>query len=193
MGEVTTPGVSEQQLLDKFRLMQANDSLTIDDMYNNFMGGKIAFVSPTPMTVASLLSTYPASAPYLGKYARVTDLWGSVTTVMVCEADSTGFYWRPQRTDYAPPPISMGSGTLTLTPLITAPIVNLTGTLTGTVNVTPSSTNAWPGATFTVSSTSVLGLFGINLTGLVGGGTVPLLSGGIRTLTYFSGSGWKAA
>lgn len=145
------------------------------------------------MAVADLLANFPAGATYQFRYARVNDLWGSVRTIMICERDTSGYYWRPQRTDYAPPPITMTTGTMTLVPLVTAPIVNLTGTLTGNVNVTPSSTNVWPGATFTVTSNSVLGVFGINFTGLVGGGTVPLLSGGIRTLTYFSGTGWKAA
>lgn len=145
------------------------------------------------MLVNDLLTNFPAAAQYRGNYARVSDLWGGVQTVMICEGDASGFYWRPQRTDYAPAPIAMASGSLTLIPLVTAPIVNLTGTLTGTINVTPASTNVWPGASFTVSSNSVLGLFGINLTGLVGGGTVPLLSGGVKTMTYFSGTGWRAA
>lgn len=145
------------------------------------------------MTVASLLSTYPAAAQYRGNYARVSDLWGGVQTVMICEGDASGYYWRPQRTDYAPAPVAMTSGSMNLIPLVTAPVINLTGTLLGNINVTPTTANVWPGATFTVTANSVLGLFGINLTGLVGGGTVPLLSGGIRTLTYFSGTGWKAA
>ena len=145
------------------------------------------------MPVASLISNYPASVQYRGNYARVSDLWGGVQTLMVCEGDASGYYWRPQRTDYAPAPIAVTSGTMSLIPLVTAPYLNLTGSLVGNVNVTPSTTNVWPGATFTVTSNSVLGLFGINLTGLVGGGTVPLLSGGIRTLTYFSGTGWKAS
>lgn len=145
------------------------------------------------MTVADLLANFPAGPDVLFKYARVSDLWGSARSVMICERDASGYYWRPQRTDYAPAPITQTSGGMTLIPLVTAPVLNLTGTLTGNVNVTPSSVNVWPGATFTVSSSSVLGLFGINLTGLVGGGTVPLLSGGVKTLTYFSGTGWKAA
>lgn len=159
-------------------------------------GSAISFVDGIGdyMPVAALLTGYPASAAYRGKYARVNDLWGSVQTIMVCEGDSSGYYWRPQRTDYAPAPMAMTSGTLSLIPLVTAPIVNLTGTLTGNVTITPTMQNVWPGATFTVSSNSVIGaLLGINISGLVGAGTVPLVSGGIRTLTYFSGSGWKAA
>lgn len=144
--------------------------------------------------VADLLSLFPAGSTYLGKLARVSDLWGTTRTTMICEQDASGYYWRPQRTDYASPPIAMPSGAMTLIPLVTAPVINLTGTLTGNVSLTPSTVNVWPGASFTVSSNSVIGaLLGININGLVGGGTVPLLSGGIRTITYFSGSGWKAS
>lgn len=146
------------------------------------------------MPVADLLANFPAAAQFRGKYARVNDLWGTVQTLMICEGDASGFYWRPQRTDYAAPPIAMTTGALSLIPLVTAPFVNLTGTLTGNITITPSVQNVWPGASFTVSSNSVIGaLLGININGLVGGGTVPLLSGGIRTVTYFSGSGWKAS
>jgi len=146
------------------------------------------------MPVADLLTLYPATAAYRGRYARVSDLWGNVQTIMVCEGDASGYYWRPQRTDYAPAPVAMTSGSMSLIPLVTAPVINLTGTLTGNVTITPSTQNVWPGAQFTVSSNSVIGaLLGINITGLVGAGTVPLLSGGVRTITYFSGSGWKAS
>jgi hypothetical protein len=154
----------------------------------------VAFVNGgNEMSVASLLSTFPAGSAYQFKYARVNDLWGSVRTIMICEQDASGYYWRPQRTDYAPAPVSMTGGSMTLTPLVTAPVINLTGTLSSAITLTPANTNVWPGATFTVSSNSVLGVFGISISGLTGGGTVPLLSGGIRTITYFSGTGWKAA
>lgn len=143
--------------------------------------------------VADLLANFPAGAANQFKYARVNDLWGSVRTIMVCERDASGYYWRPQRTDYAPAPVAMTGGSMTLTPLVTAPLINLTGTLASAITLTPSNANVWPGATFTVTSNSVLGIFGITIAGLVGGGTVPLLSGGIRTITYFSGTGWKAA
>lgn len=112
---------------------------------------------------------------------------------VICEQDASGYHWRPQRTDYAPAPLTMTGGSMTLTPLVTAPVINLTGTLSSAITLTPANTNVWPGAMFTVSSNSVLGVFGISIAGLTGGGTVPLLSGGIRTLTYFSGTGWKAA
>lgn len=165
-----------------------------DLLDQRFAGLPIQFVNDGAFqTVAQLLTNFPPTVALRGKYGRVSDLWGNVQTVMVCEGDSSGYYWRPQRQDYAPAPITATSGSMQLIPLVTAPIINLTGTLIGNISVTPQTTNVWPGATFTVTSNSVLGLFGINLTGLVGGGTVPLLSGGIRTLTYFSGTGWKAS
>ncbi len=154
----------------------------------------VAFVNGgAEQTVASLLANFPAGAAYQFKYARVSDLWGSVHSIMICEQDASGYYWRPQRTDYAPPPVAMTGGAMTLTPLVTAPFINLTGTLSSAITLTPSATNVWPGAAFTVTSSSVLGVFGITIAGLVGGGTVPLVSGGIRTITYLSGTGWKAA
>ena len=142
------------------------------------------------MTVASLLSTYPASATYLGQYARVSDLWGSVRSVMTCEYDGTNYYWRPQRTDYAVSNNSTG-GAMTLTPLLTAPTVYLTGSLGANMTITPSATNAWPGAQFEILANGVLNLLGINISGLLGG-TLPLLGGGRKIITYTQ-AGWRGA
>jgi hypothetical protein len=180
MGEVAGSGLSQDQVL---ALIAAN----APQPSTSFVGGG------TPMLVADLLTNFPAGSATLFKYARVTDLWGSAQSVMICERDASGYYWRPQRTDYAPAPVAMTGGGMTLTPLVTAPVINLTGTLASAITLTPSAANVWPGATFTVTSNSILGIFGITIAGLVGGGTIPLLSGGIRTLTYFSGTGWKAA
>lgn len=180
MPEISTTGLSTADVL---ALISANAPTAATSFVAN----------GAPMLIADLLANYPAGASNLFKYARVTDLWGTARSVMICEQDSSGYYWRPQRTDYAPAPVSMTGGNMTLTPLVTAPVINLTGTLSSAITLTPSNTNVWPGATFTVSSNSVLGIFGISISGLTGGGTVPLVSGGIRTITYFSGTGWKAA
>lgn len=147
-----------------------------------------SFVSPTSMTVANLLTTYPASSTYVGKYARVTDLWGSTDEIMRCSYDGTTYYWRPQRTDYAVTNAST-SGAITLNPLVTPPQIFMTGTLLGDITVTPSVTNAWPGAEFIVTSKGALGIFNINITGLVGA-NVPLLTGASKTITYTS-AGWR--
>jgi len=179
VGEASNPGITPDQLAQAI----ANAVQSLPQYVNT---GQF-------QTVAQLLANYPAGAAYLGMLGRVSDLWGSVRTSMICEQDgATGYYWRPQRTDYAPAQQSVTGGTLTLTPLLTAPQILLGGTLLGNITVTPSAMNAWPGAQFRVQSNSVLGLFGINITGLVGGGSVPLLTGGVKTMVYHSGSGWAA-
>lgn len=141
-------------------------------------------------TVAALLSSSPCGSPTMGRLARVSDVYGSVASTLVCETDGNTFYWRPQRTDYA---VVSGqtTGALTLTPLLSAPVVYLTSTPTGTVTVNLSTTNVWPGATFRIYAPAGISLFGINLSGLVGGGTVPLVQGTDKVVTY-TPSGWKS-
>lgn len=154
------------------------------------MSGSVPqFVGAGPMTVASLLSTYPADFSLLGKYARVTDLYGSADEVMRCSSNGTSYYWRPQRSDYAVTNTNT-SGAITLTPLLSAPQQFFTGTLLGNMTATPSATNAWPGAQFTLTMTGVLGLFSLNVNGLIGN-AVPILTGSTRTFTYTS-AGWRA-
>lgn len=148
-----------------------------------------SFVSGSPMTVAQLLANYPANSTQNGKYARVTDLFGSVDDVMRCCFDGTNYYWRPQRTDYAVAN-TRTSGTETLTPLLSAPQQVFSGTLLGNMTVALSGANAWPGAQFETKFSGILGLFSITLTGLVGGATLPLLTGGSRMFLYTS-AGWR--
>lgn len=154
-----------------------------------------AFVSANYMHVADLLTTFPANATQLGKYARVDDLWGSVRSVMVCEYDGSLYYWRPQRTDYATVNTTT-TGATSLTPLLTSPQVIFTGSLLGNMTVTPSTTNAWPGAQFEIINNGVLGIFGISIAGLTGG-TLPLVGGGRRIITAVNSGGgsiaWRGA
>lgn len=151
----------------------------------SFVGG----TDSNPSTVANILATYPASATFLGKYARVNDLYGSADEVMRCSSDGSTYYWRPQRTDYAVNNAATG-GTVNLTPLVSAPQQVFTATLLGNMTVNLQNTNAWPGAQFELKMTGVLGIFGISIAGLVGGGTLPLLTGGSRTLIY-TAAGWR--
>lgn len=141
-------------------------------------------------TVSALLTGSPCASVMLGRLARVSDVYGSVSSTLVCETDGNTFYWRPQRTDYSIVS-NQTSGSMTLTPLLTAPVVYLSATPTSTVTVNLSTANAWPGATFRIYAPAGISLNGINLSGLVGGGTVPLLQGADRVVTYTS-SGWKS-
>lgn len=142
-------------------------------------------------TVSNLLTNFPAASQYRGMYARVSDLWGSVSTAMICEYDGTNYYWRPQRTDYSVVS-TQTSGSMSLIPLVTAPVTVLNATLLGNVNVTPTTTNVWPGCQFEIYAPSNLGLFAINITGLLGGVTSTLLGGSSKTVTY-TASGWRAS
>lgn len=147
----------------------------------------IQFVSPTIMTVAQVLANYPAGSAYLGKYARVSDLYGATDEVMRCCMSGASYYWRPQRTDYAASQASTG-GSMTLTPFVTAPQMQITGTLASALNLTPSSTNAWPGCTFEITMNGTLGLFLATITGLLGG-NLSLLAGSTKRLIW-TGSGY---
>lgn len=161
---------------------------------------KLADIPPTAfvnagayMPVATLLADYPAGVANLGKYGRVSDLWGSVRTVMTCEYDGNTYYWRPQRTDYSVMQ-AMPASNATLVPLIDPPVAVMGSsgsTLLTSYTLTPSVTNAWPGAKFTRRFDGLLGVFSLTVAGLVGGGTVPLVTGQARTFEYTS-AGWKA-
>lgn len=142
-------------------------------------------------TVNDLLTNTPCATTTLGKLAHVSDLYGTVSSTLVCERDTTlGYYWRPQRTDYSAV-ITQSSGSVTLTPLAVAPTVYLSSTPTGSVSVVLSTKNVWPGATFHIYAPANISVNGINITGLVGSGTVPLLQGSDKVITYTT-AGWKS-
>lgn len=134
-------------------------------------------------TVANLLANFPAAVGYRGMYARVSDLWGSVATVMICEYDGTSYYWRPQRTDYAITS-TQTSGTMNLVPLVNAPEIALQSTLLGALNLALSTSNVWPGCQFRVRAPASIGLFSLTFTGLIGGLTSTILGGSEKTAVY---------
>lgn len=150
-----------------------------------FVGGSSAY-----QPLASLLTTYPCATNTLGMLAHVNDAWGGASTTLVCESSGSSFYWRPQRTDYAAT-ITQTSGTVTLTPLASAPIVYLSSTPTGTVTIALGTANVWPGASFHIYAPATIGVSGITISNLVGGGTVPLLQGSDKIVTW-TGSAWKS-
>lgn len=149
-----------------------------------------AFVSNASMPVADLLANYPAGPSFLGKYARVTDLYGAADEVMRCSSNGATYYWRPQRADYAVSMTNTG-GAVALTPLVTPPQIFMTSGITSNMTITPSSTNAWPGAQFSVTVVGLIqALISVNIAGLVGS-SVPLLTGTTKILTY-TAAGWRS-
>lgn len=144
----------------------------------------VQFVSPSPLTVAQLMTDYPASAALKGKYAQVTDLWGAgIFGVMRCGYNQRIYYWEPTTQPSLIGQMAV-TGSATIQPLSSCPIVELTGTipLGNTFNITAGLDFAWPGAIkeFRGSMTSLLGALNILGTGI--GSTLAMALGGNRRI-----------
>lgn len=113
------------------------------------------FFLPGAFTVATL----PDAAVNARKYAWVSDLYGGPGDYCI----SNGANWRPVR-PFAMQTISSSDANRTITPLVDAPTVLVTGTLTSLRTWTLSTTYAYQGATFRLKRTAG-GLFNL----LVGG------------------------
>lgn len=148
------------------------------------------------MTVAQMKANFPAAAATLGKLCKVSDLWGSVATTMVCEQDTTGsigYYWRPQRTDYATATSTATGGSMTLTPLVNAPSIIFKAALVSALTLNLATTDVWPGCRFEITAPSSLGLNLFTIAGLLGGLTTTLLGGAKKTAIYTTSNGWEAS
>lgn len=156
--------------------------------------------SGTPMTIADLMTSYPAGSTYSGMYARVSNLYngntassaGGIDEILRCRFDERNmiYRWMPQRPDYNTEVAATGNN-LMLTPLVTPPTVRLTGTLLGNLAVTPVALNAYVGQKFRVIQNSTLGLFATTLTGLLGS-NITLLGNTVQDLEYTI-QGWSKA
>ena len=147
-----------------------------------------SFVTQDILVVSDLMSQFPASSSYRGKYCRVSDLWGAVDGVFRCGYNGRIYYWEPttQPQLIGQMPIT---GDTTVQPLSSFPIIELTGSIPAltTYNVTVGVVNAWPGAIkeFRGSLTSLLGT--LNILGV--GSTLNLALGGTRRIgCYDNGS-----
>jgi hypothetical protein len=146
----------------------------------SFVGG----TNTSPTTVSALHTNFPPSVTYLGQYARVSDLFGSVDDIMRCRWDGVAYRWVPQRPNFTGVRTETG-GNIPILPLITPPTLRLTGNLISNMTITPSSTNAFVGqkqtiiqeGTFTIITSTITGLIGSNLT-LLGGGTARVIEYG---------------
>lgn len=132
-----------------------------------FVGG---CVSASPCSYLDVLALNPCSTANVGQYAVVNDLYSgaaSTNEVMRCSASGSLFYWRPVRTDYAVTVSSTG-GTMTLACLANAPTMFVAGSLLSNITIgTPATTNCWPGAQFTVKNGATLGIFSVNIFGIL--------------------------
>ncbi len=153
-----------------------------------------AFVDQTPMTVANLLANYPAGPTYLGKYAKVTDLWGSVYGVMRCSKNSSGRHWwaTTDQEEFAVRNSGSPSGTTTMQPLAIPQIMLWNGSGPGTLitgNVTVGLTGAYPGLVkqFENGFGAFLGALNILGTGL-GSGLASLLGSTTKIVCIDTGA-----
>lgn len=181
MAEVSTAGLSQAEVL---ALIAANTALS-------FVNGG------TPITLANLMTNYPAGSAYANKYAVVSNLYngvdlataGGVQEVVRCRYDVTNnaYRWIPQRQDYSITRAEtgvLGSTTnVNLIPLVTPPTVRLSGTLLGALNIVPDVTNAWVGLRWRTIQNSTLGVFVTTITNLIGS-NVTLLGNTTRDIDY---------
>lgn len=143
--------------------------------------------STTPLTVSSLISGFPPSASFLGWYARVSDLFGSVDDILRCRYDGVQYRWIPQRPNFAGTTSATG-GTIPVTPLVTPPTLRLTANLLSNMTINPSATNAYIGMQQTIVQEGLLGLFSSTITGLIGS-NITILGNTTKTIEY-GPTGW---
>lgn len=173
---VTSSGLTQDQVMT---LIAANAA-------TSFVGG----TNTVPTTVAALHSNFPPGASFLGQYARVSDLFGSVDDIMRCRFDGTAYRWIPQRPNFTGVNTAT-TGSITVMPLVTPPTLRLTAALLGNMTISASSTNAFVGQKQTIIQEGVLGLFTSTITGLLGS-NLTLLGNSARVIEY-GPTGWFAS
>jgi len=147
---------------------------------------------PTILAADYTVDTLPDPAANIGKYARVTDLFGSTTDLVLAARTGALTYWKPVRPVFAAK--QTVSANMTLMPLKTPSILLLDGTvpLGTTRTVTLSTALAFPGASFRFKQRSGLGsiLGALNVLGVYGGTPVSILTGGSQEFVYDIVDGW---
>ncbi|KQP36138.1 hypothetical protein [Pseudorhodoferax sp. Leaf274] len=148
------------------------------------------YTGPVILPGTYTVDTLPtASTDNLGSYARVSDLFGSKTDLLLCSMAGGSYFWQPVRPFW---PGSMSANqNATLLPLKTPSIIRLDNTLTANRTLTLSPALAWPGCQFEIQMTGTLNLFSLTIAGLALGATLSILLGGTRRV-YFDGSAYQA-
>lgn len=136
-----------------------------------------------------------AAADLVGTYARVTDLFGMKTDLLICTSyvmpSGTKYYWEPTRPAVPNLVPVLADQNMTLRPLLSPTMMRLTGGVTGNRVITADKTNAYPGLTWEIKMEGALNLFSLTLAGLALGGVLTLLTGGSRRLV-FDGTDYQA-
>jgi hypothetical protein len=114
-------------------------------------------VLPGSFTVATL----PDPAANKARYAFVSDLGGGADMAL-----SDGTYWKHIRQGVETDVV--GGGPITITPLVSPPIMRVTGTGLASTSITITTANLYLGATFRIivpGSLAALATFGIQVAG----------------------------
>lgn len=129
------------------------------------------------------IDTLPApSSDMVGYYARVTDLFGEKTDLVLCSSYGSSYFWQPVRPQWARS--LSGNQSMTLSALKSPSLLRLTGTLTAARTVTLDPTGAYPGLQYDLAFDGTLGIYGLTVVGLDLGATLALLAGGRRRIVY---------
>jgi len=147
---------------------------------------------PTILDGSFLVDTLPDPAANLGKYARVTDLFGSTTDLVLAARTGAMMYWKPVRPVFAAK--QTVAADMTLQALKTPSILLLDGNVPlGTTRKLTLSTNmAFPGASFRIKQRNTLGtiLGALNVLNVNLGTPVAILTGGSQEFVYDVVDGW---
>ena len=131
------------------------------------------------------------SADMVGRYARVGDLFGEKTDLVLCSAYGSNYFWQPVRPLWMNTSPVSSNQNITLYPLRSPSVLRLTGTMTANRTITPDKSLAWPGCQFEIAMDGSLGLFGLTIAGLSLGSTLALVLNGRRRI-IFDGTDYQA-
>lgn len=131
------------------------------------------------------------TADMVGQYARVTDLFGEKTDLVLCSAYGSNYFWQPVRPLWMNTAPVSSNQNITLYPLRSPSVLRLTGTMTANRTITPDKALAWPGCQFEIAMDGSLGLFNLTIAGLSLGSTLALVLNGRRRI-IFDGTDYQA-
>jgi len=151
---------------------------------------------PTILPADYTVDTLPDPAANIGKYARVTDLFGGTTDLVLASRSVMGAqtmnYWKPVRPVFAAK--QTVAADMTLMALKTPSVLLLDGNvpLGTTRKLTLSNSMAFPGASFRIKQRNTLGtiLGALNVLNVNLGTPVSILTGGTQEFVYDLGDGW---
>jgi hypothetical protein len=142
---------------------------------------------------AFTVDTLPDPATVMGKYARVTDLFGATTDLVLAAKTGTMAYWKPVRPDFAGKQTVTADMTLTALKMPSVLLLDGTVPLGATRKITLSNNLAFPGASFRFKQRggglgTILGALQVLNVNLAS--TVSIVTGGTQEFVYDLTDGW---